>query len=78
MRGVIEAVQVCLKRRVGNESVDEFYEFFRGIVRRALAVTRIAGFDGLIAKLRLRSILSQCSPGRERKASLVDDDNGSE
>ena len=70
MRGVIEAVQVCLKRRVGNESVDEFYEFFRGIVRRALAVIRIAGFDGLIAKLRLRSILSQCSAGRERKASL--------
>ena len=77
MRGVIEAVQVCLKRRVGDESVDEFYEFFRGIVRRPLAVIRIAGFDGLIAKLRLRSILSQCSAGRERKASLVNDDNGS-
>ena len=79
MQGVIQAVQACLKRvgSVGNESVNEFYEFFRGIVRRPLAVIRIAGFDGLIAKLRLRSILSQCSPGRERKASLADDDNGS-
>ena len=54
-----------------------FYGFFRGIVRRPLAVIRIAAFDGLIAMLRLRSILSQCSTGRERKASLVDDDNGS-
>ena len=40
---------------------------------RPSAVTRIAGFEGLIAKLRLRSILSQCSSGRERKASLTND-----
>ena len=50
---VIEAMQVCLKRHgVGNESVDKVLRIFPGNREpRPLAVIRIAGFDGLIAKL---------------------------
>ena len=61
MQSVIESVQVCLKR-VGNESVGEFYGFFRGIVRRPLAVIRIAAFDGLIAKAAVNSVAMLSRP----------------